>query len=145
MIQISKEDSERLVEMFLIETCKDNVTKEFAEESMGILNDPIYKTVLLSSLLIDFKDKFKDEDEGEHDMRVSMFACANSVFDEDCDEEDLPLKFKDLFSKDPDVAWYNPKLQFAFDQFVSAFYLYELFEEKYPKITKQLEDEGKRI
>ena len=145
MIQISKEDSEKMVEMYLIQSGKEIDCEKLAEESMNLLNDPIFKNVLLTNLLIKFKDDFSEYDDGEHDMRVSMFACANSIFDEDCDEEDLPPKFKGLFSVNSEVAWNNPKLQFAFDQFVSAFYLYEVFEHKYPKITKKLKDETKGI
>jgi hypothetical protein len=140
MILISKDDSERIVEQFVVKLCENNNSTELATESMDILNDEIYKKVLLGSLLRSYKDEFKDVDNGEFDMRVKLMSGVSCVFDEDCHEEDMIPKFKGLFhSENTDAVWNNPKLQFAFDQFVSAFYTYELFEKKYPKISKNLE------
>lgn len=139
MISISKDDSERLVEQFVVKLCEHNTSTELATESMDILNDKTFKTILLSCLLRNYKDKFKNVDNGEFDMRLSMFGAVNAVYDEDCDEEDMPPKFKGLFnSENSELSWNNPKLQFAFDQFVSAFYGYELFEKRYPLITNGL-------
>ena len=139
MILISKDDSERLIEEFVVKLSKHNDSTDLATQSMNILNDETYKKILLGCLLIDYRDKFKDVDDGEYDMRVAMFSAVNCIFDEDCDDNLMLPKFKGLFSSEnEELSWNNPKLQFAFSQFVSAFYSYEIFEQKYPLITEGL-------
>lgn len=139
MILISKDDSERLVEQFVVKLCEHNTSIELASESMNILNDNVHNKILLGSLLRAYKDQFKDVDNGEYNMRVSVMSAVNCIYDEDYEDDDMPPKFKGLFnSENTDLAWNNPKLQFAFDQFVSAFYSYELFEKKYPLISEGL-------
>ncbi len=139
MIAISKDDSERVVEQFLISLSKENGSQKLAVESMNVLNDKLHKAILLGSLLRTYKDSLKDIDNGEFQMRVCIMSALNCIFDEDCDLEEMPPKFAGLFaSEDDDLAWNNPKLQFAVDQFVSAFYTYELFENKYPNIADGL-------
>ena len=134
MILISKDDSERLIEEFVVKLSKHNNSTELATQSMNILNDETYKKILLGCLLIDYRDKFKDVDDGEYDMRVAMFSAVNCIYDEDCDDDIMLPKFKGLFSSEnEELSWNNPKLQFAFSQFVSAFYSCLLYTSPSPR------------
>ena len=59
-----------------------------------------------------------------------------------CDKTDIPFQFKDLFfgteEEIVNKVGKDKKLNFAVKNFVMAFYHFEDFEAKYPKITKML-------
>lgn len=145
MVGISKEDSERLMEEFLINASIKDDSSEFAVESMDILNDRNFRQVLLGSLIIGVKDSIDDKQLNEEkDMRFFMINVVNAMMI-GCTEKQLkactrnnkiPTNLKNCFSEYVKDDYDNPKLQFAFDQFASAFRAFELFEKKYPKIAK---------
>ena len=145
MVGISKDDAEKLMEEFLINGSNVDDSTEFALESMDILNDRNFKQVLLGTLIIKIKDSIDDKRLNEEkDMRLFMTNITNAMVI-GCTEKQLkrcsvnnviPTRLKNSFSEYVSDDWDNPKLQFAFDQFVSAFVAYEEFEKKYPKIVK---------
>jgi len=145
MVGISKDDAERLMEEFLVNASTVDNSREFAMESMNILNDKDLKQVLLGSIIVKLKDSIDDKRlNDEKDMRIFMTNIVNAMMI-GCTEKQLkrcasnnkiPNNLKNCFSEYVENDWDNPKLQFAFDQFVSAFTAFELFEKKYPKIVK---------
>lgn len=145
MVGISKDDAERLMEEFLVNASNVDNSREFAMESMNILNDKDLKQVLLGSIIVKLKDSIDDKRlNDEKDMRIFMTNIVNAMMI-GCTEKQLkrcasnnkiPNNLKNCFSEYVENDWDNPKLQFAFDQFVSAFTAFELFEKKYPKIVK---------
>lgn len=145
MVGISKDDAERLMEEFLVNASTVDDSREFAMESMNILNDKDLKQVLLGSIIVKLKDSIDDKRlNDEKDMRTFMTNIVNAMMI-GCTEKQLkkcasnfkiPNNLKNCFSEYVEDDWDNPKLQFAFDQFVSAFTAFELFEKKYPKIVK---------
>ena len=145
MVGISKDDAEKLMEEFLINGSNVDDSSEFAMESMDILNDKNFKQVLLGTLIIKIKDSIDDKRlKDEKDMRFFMTNITNAMV-LGCTDKQLkrcsvnnaiPINLTKSFSEYVSNDWDNPKLQFAFDQFVSAFTAFEQFEKKYPKIVK---------
>jgi hypothetical protein len=145
MVGISKNESEKLMEDFLISGSTIDTSREFAMESMNILNDKNLRQILMGSLIIKLKDSIDEKRLNEEkDMRFFMTNIVNAMLIgctekqlKTCSRENkIPVKFKNCCSEDPLEDWENPKLKFAFDQFVSAFTAFEIFEKKYPKIVK---------
>jgi hypothetical protein len=145
MVGISKDDAERLMEEFLVNASTVDDSREFAMESMNILNDKDLKQVLLGSIIVKLKDSIDDKRlNDEKDMRIfmtnivnaMMIGCAEKQLKRCASNNKIPNNLKNCFSEYVEDDWDNPKLQFAFDQFVSAFTAFELFEKKYPKIVK---------
>jgi hypothetical protein len=145
MVGISKDDAERLMEEFLINGSIVDDSSEFAMESMNILNDKNFKQVLLGTLIIKIKDSIDDKRlNDEKAMRLFMTNITNAMVIGCTDKQlkrcsvnnSIPIKLTSSFSEYVSDDWDNPKLQFAFDQFVSAFVAFEDFEKKYPKIVK---------
>lgn len=145
MVGISKDDAERLMEEFLVNASTVDDSREFAMESMNILNDKDLKQVLLGSIIVKLKDSIDDKRlNDEKDMRIfmtnivnaMMIGCTEKKLKRCASNNKIPNNLKNCFSEYVEDDWDNPKLQFAFDQFVSAFTAFELFEKKYPKIVK---------
>ena len=72
----------------------------------------------------------------------SLILSALSTIYTTCDKSDVPHQFKDLFNgTDEEVinkVNRDRKINFAVQNFVSAFYHYNNFENKYPEISKML-------
>lgn len=142
MIQIlDKEDGDKFLLDFLLEISKINGSKRCAEESIKIMEDFNDSQLLLSILLI---NSFKNQNLiPPHITKLeNEIASALSTIYTTCDKEDVPTPFKELFegSDDEVIEKFkrSGKMFFAIQQFVSAYYHYDLFENKYPEINKML-------
>jgi hypothetical protein len=145
MVKITKEDSDRIVEEFLISGAKIDNSKEFAIESMSILNDDLFKQLLYGSLFIKIVDSLNNEQSNDYkNMRLFINNITNAMITGATEEQlkvcspnhVIPFNLTNSFSEKVTDDWKNPKLKFAFDQFVQSFVAFEVFEKKYPKIAK---------
>jgi hypothetical protein len=146
MIDISKDDMDKIVLSILTEVSKHQ-NKEFAEESLKLLNDDFdndsfsailinkavpsvfdkHEQIFQNSLLTIIGSFFYNADNNKIDLIKSGFSdiLLNSIKKGDC------LKKSGNF---------NPSLKFRFatSRFVDAFLEYERLEEDYPNIMKTL-------
>ena len=145
MMNVSKEEAEKLIEEFLISSTNIDDSQEFAVESMNILNDDFFKQILFGSICIKMLDSVDDERfKNSKNMRLFINNVTNAMITGATEEQlkmcspnhVIPTNLKNCFSEKVTDDWKNPKLKFAFDQFVQAFISFEFFEKKYPKIVK---------
>ena len=75
------------------------------------------------------------------DFETRIISAISTMFTT-CDKSDVPIQLQDLFEGTDDEiidkVSRSRKMQFAIQQFVSAYYTYEIFENKYPEISKML-------
>jgi hypothetical protein len=141
IIGITKEDGDRMLTDFLVKIAKIDGTKECAEESFQIMDD-FNDSQLIVSIIV--ADAFKQK--GHIPEKIGVFQnnilSALATMFVTCDKEEVPKEFGDLFlGSDEEVLEkvnLNKKINFAVEQFVSAFYHFETFEKKYPVISKLL-------
>jgi hypothetical protein len=141
MIGISKEDGDKILEEFLIEVSKINGSKRCAEESFKIMDNFSDSQLIISILMINAMRQqgnipahITDFERQIISALTTMFSCA--------DKEDIPIQLQGIFDGTDDeilkkVVKSN-KLNYAVQQFVSAYYFFDLFESKYPEISKML-------
>jgi hypothetical protein len=138
MKRISKELADKMVEDVLITLSKmDDISSDFAKDSIEIMNNPIDNSVFTGILLSKAKPSVFNDN--ENDMKATIIGAVQSIFV--YAERNENFKFnKDLakeFSKDDQYKCANStKLDFALNQFVNAFFEYERLEKKYPELMK---------
>jgi hypothetical protein len=75
------------------------------------------------------------------DFGTRIISALSTMF-ATCDKSDVPIQLQDLFEGTDeeiiDKVSRSRKMHFAIQQFVSAYYNYEIFENKYPEISKML-------
>jgi hypothetical protein len=75
------------------------------------------------------------------DFETRIISALSTMF-ATCDKSDVPIQLQDLFEGTDeeiiDKVSRSRKMHFAIQQFVSAYYNYEIFENKYPEISKML-------
>jgi hypothetical protein len=141
IVGISKEDGDRVLTDFLVNASKKNGTKECAEESYKIMEDFNDSQLVISIIISESMRESKQFPEDIRRFEVQIMSALATLFST-CDKSDVPQQFKDLFfgteDEVTDKVSRDKKLQFAIRNFVSSFYHFNHFENKYPEITKML-------
>ena len=141
MIGISKEDGDTILEEFLVNVSKKNGGKRCAEEAYKIMDSYSDSQLVITLIIINSMKQQNLIPEHIMDFEVRIASALATMFST-CDKEDVPIQLQGLFdgSEDEIIENFsqNKKLCFAIQQFVSAYYNYDLFEAKYPEISKSL-------
>ena len=141
MVGISKDDGDRIITEFLVQATKKNGTKRCAEESLKIMENFNDSQILVSVLLTNSMLQQGMIPEHVIDFETRIISAISTMFTT-CDKSDVPIQLQDLFEGTDDEIIdkisRSRKMQFAIQQFVSAYYTYEIFENKYPEISKML-------
>lgn len=142
MLYINPDDSERILEDFVIRVSKNNnnvnndSSSQIANESLVFLNDTISKRIILACLLIKHKEQLHKIDNGRFDVKSDLTSLL-TTFAIECKDFIHP-RLQNLISTDVATNINNLRLQFAVDQFVEAFYSFDVIEEKYPNLSKYI-------
>lgn len=151
MIRLSKEDSDRMVLNILSELSKVE-GKEFAEQSLKIMDNPQDNTLLTGVLMNKARPSIFSEEEQK--LSTSLIEILGSFFyTAKCtDGEDFQIDLADVGISEKLINTFtNPieemdedsyfnnlyqrmKIKFAVSQFVIAFMEYERMENKYPNV-----------
>jgi hypothetical protein len=141
IVGISKEDGDRVLTDFLVNASKKNGAKECAEESYKIMDDFNDSQLVISIIISESLRESKQFPEDIRKFEVQIMSALATLFST-CDKSDVPHQFKDLFfgteDEVTDKVSRDKKLQFAIRNFVSSFYHFNHFENKYPEITNML-------
>ncbi len=138
MKRISKDLADKMVMDVLISISKqNNVSSNFAENSLDIMNDVVDNTVFTGILMTKARPSLFDEN--EVDMKITIHSALKTIFQvrekyENVDFNDDLLK--EMSKSTDDYYLISTKLDFALNQFVNAFYEYERLEKKYPELMK---------
>jgi hypothetical protein len=138
MKRISKDLADKMVMDVLISISKqNNVSSNFAENSLDIMNDVVDNTVFTGILMTKARPSLFDEN--EVDMKITIHSALKTIFQvrekyENVDFNDDLLK--EMSKLTDDYYLISTKLDFALNQFVNAFYEYERLEKKYPELMK---------
>lgn len=141
MLKINQEDSDRLLEQFLIEITEKNGTKRCAEECYKILEDSMdsnyVTTIMLTNSLYNNNSIPKHVLKFESEILSALTTIFSSI-----DKKQIPIQFYDLFEGSEEEiiekTKNNKKLNFAIQRFVSSYFIHDFFESKYPEISKYL-------
>ena len=141
MIGISKDDGDKIITEFLVQATKENGTKRCAEESLKIMEDFNDSQMVISILLVNSMLQQGMIPEHVTDFETRIISALSTMFTT-CDDSEIQIQLQDLFEGTDDViidrVSKSRKMHFAIQQFVSAYYQYEIFENKYPQISKML-------
>ena len=141
MIGISKEDGDKILEEFLINISKTNGSKRCAEESFKIMDNFADSQLIISIIMINSMGKQGMIPEHVTDFERQIVSALSTMFSI-AEKEDVPIQLQGIFKgSDEEIIEKvrgSRKLHFAVQQFVSAYYTYDLFESKYPEISKSL-------
>ena len=141
IVGISKEDGDRMLTDFLVDVSKRNGTKECAEECYKIMDDFNDSQLIISIIISESIRESKQVPKEISDFEIQIMSALSTIF-QTVDKGDVPSQFKDLFfgteDEVTDKVATNKKLQYAIRNFVSSFYHFNHFENKYPEITKML-------
>jgi hypothetical protein len=138
MKRISKDLADKMVMDVLISISKqNNISSNFAENSLDIMNDVVDNTVFTGILMTKARPSLFDEN--EVDMKITIHSALKTIFQvrekyENVDFNDDLLK--EMSKSTDDYYLISTKLDFALNQFVNAFYEYERLEKKYPELMK---------
>ena len=138
---IDKENGDKMLLDFLLEVSKNNGTKRCAEESIKVMDNFVDSQFLLS---IVFMLSLKGRNlipQHVLDFERQTISALSTMFTT-CDVEDIPIPLREMFEGTDDEViekvGKSHKMYFAIQQFVNAYYQYDLFENKYPEINKML-------
>lgn len=138
MKRLSKDLADKMVIDVLISISNhDDISSEFAKDSLDIINNSVDNSVLTGILLSKARPSLFDKN--EIDMKATIMSALQTVFalcreDADFDfNNDLANEFSE---KNIEKCTDSTKLDFALNQFVNAFYEYERLEKKYPELMK---------
>ena len=138
MKRISKDLADKMVMDVLISISKqNNVSSNFAENSLDIMNDVVDNTVFTGILLTKARPSFFDEK--EVDMKITIVSALKTIFQVSKKQKDVVFNndlSKEMSKLDDDDYSISTKLDFALYQFVNAYYEYERLEKKYPELMK---------
>jgi hypothetical protein len=141
MIGINKEDGDKILEEFLINISKTNGTKRCAEESFKIMDNFADAQLVISIIMINSMMQQGMIPNHITDFETKIVSALATMFST-ADKEDIPIQLQGIFDGTDDEiiekVRSSRKLYFAVQQFVSAYYHYDLFESKYPEISKML-------
>ena len=136
MKRIPKDLADKMVEDVLTAISKQtDVSSQFAEDSLRIMQDNIDNTVFTGILLTKAKPSLFDDN--EIDMKLTIMSALQTVFMCGMNKEiGFNKNLAKEFSSDETKCADSTKLDFALNQFVNAFYEYERLENKYPELMK---------
>lgn len=138
MKRIPKDLADKMVEDVLIKLSKmDNISTDFAKDSIEIMNNPIDNSVFTGILLSKARPSLFTEN--EIDMKTTILSSLQSVITFGEREEGFYFNndlAKEFSVEDMDKCSHSTKLDFALNQFVNAFFEYERLEKKYPVLMK---------
>jgi len=141
MIGISKEDGDKILEEFLIQVSKKNGSKRCAEESFKIMDNFSDSQLIISFLMINSMKQQGMIPTHITDFERQIISALTTMFSS-ADKEDIPIQLQGVFDGTEDEivkkVMRSNKINFAVQQFVSAYYHFDLFESKYPEISKML-------
>lgn len=138
---ISKEEGDQILEEFLVHVSKTNGTKRCAEESFKIMDNFVDSQLLISIIMMNsmkkqgmIPEQITDFERQILSALATMFSCA--------EKEDVPIQLQDLFEGNDEEIFEkvreSKKLIYAIQHLVSAYYHFDLFESKYPEISKMI-------
>jgi hypothetical protein len=138
MKRIPKDLADKMVMDVLVSISQiENVTSEFAKNSLDLMNDSIDNSILTGILLTKARPSVFNEN--EVDMKVTIMSALSTVFDmvkrEDYIGFNVDLKDELIKSQREDCS-FSTKMDFCVSQFVNAFYEYQRLENKYPELMK---------
>jgi hypothetical protein len=138
---LNKEDGDEILLDFLLQLVKKNDSKRCAEESIKIMENFPESQFLLSIIVSNSLREKGFIPNQVIEFETQIISALSTIFTT-CEAEDVPLPLRDLFEgTDEQViekVRRNRKMYFAVQQFVDAYYQYDLFENKYPEINKTL-------
>jgi hypothetical protein len=138
MKRISKDLADKMVMDVLVTMSKmDNISSEFAKNSIDIMNDSVDNSVFTGVLMAKARPSLFDDN--EIDMKVTIMSALTMVFDVAKKNKDFEFNndlSKELLNSEKGNSAINTKLDFALNQFVNAFYEYQRLENKYPELMK---------
>jgi len=138
---IDKENGDKMLLDFLLGISKNNGTKRCAEESIRVMEDFADSQLLLSIILMQSLRNQNLIPEHVLDFERQVISAITTIFTT-CDVEDIPIPLREMFEGTDDEViekvGNSRKMYFAIQQFVNAYYQYDLFENKYPEINKML-------
>jgi hypothetical protein len=141
MIAIKKEDGDKILEEFLVQASKINQTKRCAEESFKIMDNSADSQFVISTIIINSIRQQGMFPEYVTDFERQVISALATVFS-DAEKEHIPIQLQGIFQGTEEQIIENvrnsKKLHFAIAQFVHAYYEYDLFESKYPEISKMI-------
>jgi hypothetical protein len=141
MIGINKEDGDKILEEFLIQISKSNGTKRCAEESFKIMDNFPDAQLVISIIMINSMRQQGMIPEHVTDFERQIISALATIFS-DAEKEHIPIQLQGIFQGTEEEVIEkvrgSKKLRFAVEQFVSAYYQYDLFESKYPEISKMI-------
>jgi hypothetical protein len=141
MFKIKKEDSDRLLEQFLIEVSERNGSKRCAEECYKVLEDPNDSDYLISLIVSD--SLYKNNSIPEHVLKFeSQILSALTTIFTIIDKKEIPIQLSELFEGSEEEIIQkirkNKKINLAVQRFVGYYFIHDFFESKYPEISKIL-------
>lgn len=139
MKHISKDLADKMVMEVLVSICKKcDMSTDFAKDSMNIMQNDRDNSLITSVLLCKARPSLLDKK--EIDMKLNIITSLQRVL---MDYKDMPEDFdfnsdleKSFSVTDVDNCSNSTKLDFALNQFVTAFYEYERLEKKYADLMK---------
>ena len=138
---LNKEDGDKMLLDFLLEVTKHNGSKRCAEESIKIMEDYSDSQLLLSVILSNSFRSLNLVPPHVTNFETQIISALTSIFTT-CEKEDIPIPLQEMFEGTDDEVFdkvkRSRKMFFAIQNFVSAYYQYDLFENKYPEINKML-------
>ena len=141
MIGINKEDGDKILLDFLLKVSNDNGSKRCAEESIKIMEDFNDAQLVISIIIINSMMQQGMIPNHITDFETQILSALATMYST-ADDEDVPIQLQGVFQgTDEEIVERvrnSRKLYFAVQQFVSAYYNYDLFENKYPEISKAL-------
>jgi hypothetical protein len=141
MIGINKEDGDKILEEFLIHISKNNGTKRCAEESFKLMDNFPDSQLVISIIMINSMKQQGIIPEHVIDFERQIISALATIFS-DVEKQFIPIQLQGIFDgTEEEIAekvTNSKKLHFAVEQFVNAYYQYDLFESKYPEISKML-------
>jgi hypothetical protein len=138
MKRIPKDLADKMVIDVLISISQmDDVPREFAKDSLDIIDNPIDNSVFTGILLTKARPSLFTDN--EIDMKLSIMSAIQTIIVYGKEKEifnfnkDLSKEFN---ADDRNKCANSTKLDFALNQFVNAFYEYERLENRYPELMK---------
>ena len=141
MIGINKDDGDKILTEFLVQATKDNGSSRCAEESLKIMDNFNDSQMVISIILVNSMMQQGMIPEHVTNFETQIVSALSTMFST-CDKSEIPIQLQDLYEGDEDEiierVSRSRKMFFAVQQFVNAYYHYDLFENKYPEISKML-------
>ena len=141
MIGLNKDDGDKILTEFLVQATKDNGSTRCAEESLKIMDDFNDSQMVISIILVNSMMQQGMIPKHVTDFETQIVSALSTMFST-CDTSEIPIQLQDLFEGTEDEiverVSKSRKMFFAVQQFVNAYYHYDLFENKYPEISKML-------